>query len=137
MPFLFVSSAATAAAGLGLVGAPTDETGPARALALFGAAGELTSFELMRRRLGPTAETYSLGRAGRYHQISTALTITGTLTALLGHRHRGASAVSGAVLLAASATTRWSVFHAGIASATDPRYTVEPQRRRLQQRHRE
>jgi hypothetical protein len=34
-------------------------------------------------------------------------------------------------LLTASALTRFSVFEAGKESARDPRYTIEPQKRRL------
>jgi hypothetical protein len=48
-----------------------------------------------------------------------------------GTPRRVAAAVSGAALLGASAATRWSVFHAGMASARDPRYTTVPQRQRL------
>jgi len=41
---------------------------------------------------------------------------------------------AGASLLAASAATRWGIFHAGLASAADPKYTVVPQRDRLRSR---
>jgi hypothetical protein len=44
---------------------------------------------------------------------------------------RAAAAISGAALLAASACTRFGVFHAGVASADDPKYTVVLQRERL------
>jgi hypothetical protein len=33
--------------------------------------------------------------------------------------------------LAGSACTRFGIFHAGVASAEDPKYTVQPQRERL------
>jgi hypothetical protein len=36
--------------------------------------------------------------------------------------------------MGASAATRWGVFHAGLASARDPKYTVVPQRERLDER---
>jgi len=39
--------------------------------------------------------------------------------------------VAGAALVAASACTRFGIFHAGVQSASDPKYTVEPQRARL------
>jgi hypothetical protein len=39
--------------------------------------------------------------------------------------------VSGAALLAGSACTRFGVFEAGQESAKDPKYTVVPQRERL------
>ncbi len=38
---------------------------------------------------------------------------------------------AGLSLLAASALTRFGIFEAGIRSAKDPRYTIEPQKRRL------
>ncbi|HJT03327.1 MAG TPA: polysulfide reductase, partial [Pseudonocardiaceae bacterium] len=37
---------------------------------------------------------------------------------------------SGAALLASSAATRWGIFHAGMQSADDPKYTIIPQRDR-------
>jgi hypothetical protein len=40
----------------------------------------------------------------------------------------------GSSLLAASAATRWGIFHAGLASAADPKYTVVPQRERREAR---
>jgi hypothetical protein len=64
-------------------------------------------------------------------RASQVLSVTGAAGAVLGRRSRLASALSGAALLAASACTRWGIFHAGMDSARDPRYTVEPQRERL------
>ncbi|MCW3014073.1 MAG: polysulfide reductase, partial [Solirubrobacterales bacterium] len=49
-------------------------------------------------------------------------------------RRRGGAALCGAALLAASASTRFGVFAAGMRSAEDPKYTVGPQRRRLRER---
>ena len=40
--------------------------------------------------------------------------------------------MSGAALLAGSACTRFGVFEAGQASAKDPKYTVVPQRERVE-----
>jgi formate-dependent nitrite reductase membrane component NrfD len=134
MPYVFVGSAATAAAGLGLLGAPTSQAAPARALAVLGAAVELTAFELMQRRIGMISRAYSTGRAGRYVRTSQMLTMVGVTGAVLSRRSRWVSALSGAALLGASAATRFGIFHAGIASSTDPAYTVLPQRQRLDQR---
>ena len=53
---------------------------------------------------------------------------------MLGRRSRLATALAGAALIAASAATRWGIFHAGIASAGDPKYTLIPQRERLSAR---
>ena len=40
--------------------------------------------------------------------------------------------LSGAALMAGSACTRFGIFEAGQESARDPKYTVVPQRERLQ-----
>ena len=60
-----------------------------------------------------------------------ALTAAGVVGALLGRRSKVMSVLSGAALLAASVATRFGIFEGGIASAADPRYTVVPQRERL------
>jgi hypothetical protein len=133
MPYVFVGSAATAAGGLGLVAAPSAEQAPARALATLGVGTELAAFELMERRMGMTGEPYSSGTGGRYVRTSKVLAVAGLAGALLGRRSRLASALSGAALVAASAATRWGIFHAGMRSAEDPRYTVVPQRQRLEE----
>lgn len=132
LPFVFVGSAASAAAGWGLLTAPTREAGPARRLAALGAMTELTASQLLERRVGPVVvEAYREGMPGRLMKLSKALTAAGSLGALLpGRRSRRAAAASGAALLAASACTRFAIFHAGMASARDPRHTVLPQRER-------
>ena len=137
MPFVFTGSGAMAAGGLGLLAAPAREAAPARTLAVLGAALETAALERMRRRIGLTAEPYSEGRGGRYVKAGKILAAAGTAGALLSglpvlprRAGRVLAGVSGATLLAASAATRWGVFHAGIASAEDPKYTVVPQRQR-------
>jgi hypothetical protein len=40
----------------------------------------------------------------------------------------------GALMLAGAMTTRWSIYKAGFQSAADPKYVVEPQRARREQR---
>jgi hypothetical protein len=40
--------------------------------------------------------------------------------------------IAGASLVAGSACTRFGIFEAGQASARDPRYTVVPQRERIE-----
>jgi Polysulphide reductase, NrfD len=134
MPFVFAGSAATAAAGLGLLAAPPDQNAPARNLGLFGACLELAASHRMTSRIGVVAEPYHSGRSGMYMKAGEALTVLGTAGALAARRSRVISALSGAALLAASAATRWGVFHAGLASANDPKYTIIPQRERLRRR---
>jgi hypothetical protein len=115
-----------------MVSAPRAEGAPARRLAVLGAVGELTAEGLMERRLGMIAETLHEGTAGRRLRAAKALTAAGALgAATLAPRSRFASIASGGALLAGSALTRFGLFAAGMASARDPRYTVEPQRERL------
>lgn len=133
MPFVFVGSAASAAAGLGLLASPLDENAPARRLAVMGALAEITAVRLLERRVGIVAETYHRGRAGTLMRAAEALTLAGLAGALgSGRRSRSGAAVSGVALLAASACARFGIFEAGVASARDPKYTVTPQRERKQ-----
>jgi formate-dependent nitrite reductase membrane component NrfD len=142
MPFVFTGSGAMAAGGLGLLAAPAGESAPARHLAVLGTAIELAAFERMTRRIGMTAEPYTTGRGGGYVTAAKALAVTGAAGAALtgivpvlrGRPQRVVAALSGAALMGASAATRWGIFHAGMASATDPKYTVVPQRERLNER---
>lgn len=131
MPFVFVGSAATAAGGLGLLAAPDSESDPARNLALLGVATELAAAKLMEQRMGMVAEPYKSGTAGAYMKAGQVLSALGAAGALLGGRSQVVSRFAGAAFLAASAATRWGIFHAGLASADDPKYTVVPQRERL------
>jgi formate-dependent nitrite reductase membrane component NrfD len=129
MPFVFVGSAATAAAGMGMLAASPAEAGPARRAAVFGTALETVAMHRMRSRLGVIAETHHEGRAGKLLKAAEVLTIGGAITAaLLGRRSRVAAAVAGAALLAGSACTRLGLFQAGVQSAEDPKYTVTPQK---------
>ncbi|MEU7058034.1 NrfD/PsrC family molybdoenzyme membrane anchor subunit [Streptomyces sp. NPDC046197] len=136
MPFVFAGSGATAAAGLALVAAPATQTGPAQRMAVLGAALELGSFQLMKRRMGLVAEPFEEGRPHKLLRAAEVLTASGAaLAAVAGRRWSRALAVAaGAALLTGSAALRFGVFHAGVASAEDPRYTVVPQRERLRAR---
>jgi hypothetical protein len=131
MPFVFVGSAATAAAGLGLLVVPPAEAEPARNLALLGVGTELASAKLMERRLGMVAQLYQHGKSGGYIKAGQALSALAVAGAVLGRRNRPVNVLAGAALLAASAATRWGIFHAGLASAADPKYTITPQRERI------
>ncbi|MGW5019072.1 NrfD/PsrC family molybdoenzyme membrane anchor subunit [Streptomyces cacaoi] len=132
LPFVFAGSAATAAAGLGLLAAPCSVSGPVRRLAGAGAALEAVALRRMKRRMGLVAEPYERGSAGRLMRTAQTLGLGGAALALTaGRRSRAAAAVSGVALLTGSALLRFGVFHAGVASAEDPRYTVLPQRERM------
>jgi hypothetical protein len=134
LPYVFVGSAATAAGGLGLLAVGPEGAGPARRLAILGAATELTAERLLDRRGGLEAEPYAKGTPGALMRASRILTAGGAAAAVFGRRNRAISALAGAALLAGSAVTRFGVFEAGRASARDPKYTVEPQRQRLRER---
>jgi formate-dependent nitrite reductase membrane component NrfD len=135
LPFVFVGSAAAAAAGMGLLAVPVGQAGAARRMAVAGSVLELAMTARMESAMGLLAEPLHQGRAGRYLSSARVLTATGgLLAATCAGRSRALSLVSGAALLAGSAATRFGIFHAGQQSARDPRYTVVPQRQRLDQR---
>jgi formate-dependent nitrite reductase membrane component NrfD len=138
LPFVFVSSANLAAAGLALVAVPTAQNGPARRLAAVSAVTETLAFERMQEKLGPLlSEPLRTGKAGRLLRASKVLTIAGAVGSIALGRSRVGAAVSGLALMAGSACLRFGVFEAGMVSAIDPKYTVEPQRERLERRRAE
>ncbi|MFJ8579688.1 NrfD/PsrC family molybdoenzyme membrane anchor subunit [Micromonospora sp. NPDC093277] len=134
LPAIFAGSALASGAGVGLLAAPTAQAGPARRFAVAGAALELWGAHRVENRLGLLSEPYAIGTAGRLLRTGRALTAAGVTGALLGRRNRALSALSGGALLAAAVCTRFGIFHGGIASTRDPRYTVVPQRERADRR---
>ncbi|HVB06802.1 MAG TPA: NrfD/PsrC family molybdoenzyme membrane anchor subunit [Acidimicrobiales bacterium] len=134
LPFVFTSSAAMAAAGLGLVVSSAADAAPARRLAAAGVAAELAATLAMEHDLGELAAPYHEGRAGRLLACSRALALGGGVLAQLSRRSRPGRLLSGAALLAASACTRFGLFYGGVASADDPAATIGPQRARLEAR---
>jgi len=132
MPFIFTASSAASAGGLGMIVAPVSEAAPARRLATYGAVVELAASQRLERRVGVVGEVYSTGPAARYLQRASTLTAAGLLgSVLLGRRSRIAAAASGLALLAGGLFERLGLLHAGIQSTEDPKYVVEPQRRRI------
>ncbi|MEU0222624.1 hypothetical protein ABZ281_49910 [Streptomyces sp. NPDC006265] len=102
-------------------------------MAVLGTAVELGAFQLMKRRLGLVAEPFERGRPHRLLRAAEVLTASGTVLAGVAgrRRSRALAATAGAALLTGSAALRFGVFHAGVASAEDPKYTVASQRERL------
>ncbi len=133
MPFVFAASAASSAAGVGLLAGPLDEVRPVRLLGVVSGAAELGLIEIMKRNLGEVREAFTESKKGRRYeraaQLATGAGVAGAV--LVGRRSRVASALAGAGLVVGSALTRFAIFEAGLASADNPRYTVVPQRRRL------
>ncbi|MFG2052386.1 NrfD/PsrC family molybdoenzyme membrane anchor subunit [Micromonospora sp. NPDC048930] len=131
LPMVFAGSALASGAGVGLIAAPPAQAGPARRLAVAGAGLELWGSHRVENRLGLLSEPYATGTAGRLLRAGRSLTAAGVVGALVGRRSRVLSALSGGALLAASVCTRFGIFHGGVASARDPKYTVVPQRERV------
>ncbi|MFJ1539732.1 NrfD/PsrC family molybdoenzyme membrane anchor subunit [Micromonospora chalcea] len=134
LPAIFAGSALASGAGVGLVAAPPGQAGPARRLAVAGAAMELWGSHRVENRLGLLSEPYTQGTPGKLLRAGRALTAAGVVGALVGRRSRVLSVLSGGALIAASVCTRFGIFHGGVASARDPRYTVVPQRERVDRR---
>jgi hypothetical protein len=133
LPFLFGSSAVASAGAAAAIVVPPAEAGPARRLALGGVLAENVLFEVMEKRLGMLGEPYRKGEAGKYKKLAMGCTLGGSaLLGTLGRRSRLAAAAGGALVLAGETALRWSVFKAGFQSARDPKYTVGPQRERVQ-----
>jgi formate-dependent nitrite reductase membrane component NrfD len=135
LPFLFGASAAASAGAATLIATPIDRAAPARRAAVLGTALELGLMHHMEKKLGFVGEVYKQGEAGKYAKVSKACTAAGAaLVAIGGRRSRAAAAAGGALVLAGELALRWSVFKAGFQSARDPRYTVIPQKERLERR---
>ena len=131
LPFVFAGSAMASGAAVGLIAAPVGQAGPARRMAVLGAGLELYQAHRVENGMGLLSEPFHEEQAGRWLRAARTLTAAGALGALAGRRSRVLSALSGLALLAGSALTRFGVYEAGIQSAKDPKYTVVPQRERL------
>ena len=131
LPFVFVGSAAMAASGVGLLTAPAAQTGPVRRAAVLGAVLELAAGHRMEGH-GLVSEPYKTGKGGRLLKASRAPgRRRGSRARRVGGRNRIVAGAAGAALLAGSVCTRFGIFHAGLDSADDPKYTLQPQRERL------
>ncbi|MFF4895205.1 NrfD/PsrC family molybdoenzyme membrane anchor subunit [Streptomyces sp. NPDC001068] len=138
LPFVFTGSAAASGAGLAMICAPPAEAGPARRLALLGAATEIVASRLIDRRPQFETSAFTHGAAHRMRRASECLTLGGACAALtLGRRSRAAAVLGGLALLAGSGFQRFGTFEAGVASTKDPAYVVKPQRERLDAREAE
>jgi DMSO reductase anchor subunit len=131
LPFAFAGGSAMAAGGAAALLAPS-EAGPARRLAIIGAVTEAVSMEYGKRKLGMVGEPYSTGTAGKLEKATMACAGGGAILLVSAEikRSRPLGMLGSAFVLAGSMLGRWMVFKAGFQSASDPRYTVEPQRER-------
>ncbi|MGY1704005.1 NrfD/PsrC family molybdoenzyme membrane anchor subunit [Geodermatophilus sp. SYSU D00697] len=132
LPYLFGASGMAAGGGIAMALTPVSEAGPARKMAVVGAAVELAVTHRVENDHGIVSEPYHEGRPGALLRAAKACTAAGAaLTVVAGRRRQGAVA-SGVLLAAGSLLTRFGVFEAGIASTKDPKYVVVPQRERLE-----
>jgi formate-dependent nitrite reductase membrane component NrfD len=134
LPALFAGGAAASAGAAATILTPTRHAAPARRLALMGAAAELVAANVMEQKLGSLAEPYHEGPSGTMTRTAKVLTALGGMT--IGgwaDRRRSAAVLGGGALLAGAAVERFAVFRAGFASAKDPKFTVGPQRERVEQ----
>jgi len=122
-----------AATGLGLAAAPPHETEVLRPAAVGTAVCELGLMKLMEHRLGIVGDAYHEGPANVRLRAAEALTTAGAALVATGRGSRVRHALGGTALLVGSALTRFGIFEAGITSAQDPKYTVVPQRQRMDQ----
>jgi formate-dependent nitrite reductase membrane component NrfD len=134
LPFVFVGSAAMASGGMAMVFTPVGEAGPARRLAAGGALLDLAAVQRMESSMGIVAEPLHRGAPGALMQASKALAGVGLVSSVFARRSRAAGVVSGAAYVGSSACGRFGIFYAGQESARDPKYTVAPQRERLDRR---
>ena len=137
LPFVFAGSALAAGGGIGLAAA--GDVRPARRVAVAGAALELAATAVLERRVGFARTAYTGGRAGRLLKLARAATVDGAAAAAAGglvpgRRGRLLSLAAAALLNGGAAATRFGVFDAGMVSARDPAYTVQPQRARVEAR---
>jgi hypothetical protein len=135
LPFVFASGAAASAGAAAVLVTPEKHAGPARRLAVGGAIAELGSTRLMEERLGDElASPYHEGAAGASSRAAQLLTAAGGM--VLGGWGRGrrrAAAAGAGMIMAGALLERWAVYKAGFQSAADPKHTVAPQRRRIEQ----
>jgi Polysulphide reductase, NrfD len=134
LPFVFAGSAAASAGAAAATVTPPRVAGPARRLAVGGVIVSTGSMQLMEHRLGGLAEPYRTGRARTYARLTKGLSGAGAAVMGLRGRRRGGAVCGGAMILAGALFERWAIFQAGVQSAKDPRYTVEPQRARIEGR---
>lgn len=138
MPFVFAAGATASAAGAAILTVHAREAEPARRLGIAAAIAEEAVTVVMHKRLGPLAESYEKGTAGRFGKAACALSTAGALAFAAGdpglpvhlskRRRSALSVAGGALLLAGSVCKRWSVFKAGFQSAEDPTQVIQTQR---------
>lgn len=130
LPFVFAGGSLAGAGSL-LTLMSGGKSTASRLLAMAGAGLELAASTRMEDRLGELAEPYRIGKTGRITRGAKLASGVGLAISALGGKRRSIGILGSGLILAGAGLDRWAVFRAGSDSAEDPRYTVEPQRRRL------
>ena len=132
LPFVFVAAPWASGAGVGLIAAPS---APVRRMAVIGAAMELWGAHRIETTKGILSASPTRP-AVRGSSCGPAVCSPPRASPVRSSAGAAASCppLSGVSLLAASALTRFGIFDGGVASAQDPKYTVIPQRERLDSR---
>ena len=118
--------------GAATIVTPARFAAPARRLAVGAAVGEAVAAEVMRKRLGELGEPYTQGGAGHFRRAGGLALAAGAALMGLAGRSRPAAIGGGSLVMAGALLARASVFSAGRQSAADPKYTVGPQRARIE-----
>jgi len=134
LPFVFAGGAAASAGAAAVLATPGKHAEPARRLAVIGAALEIGAAQGMEHAAGFEGEPYKKGLPGALSKLATATTAAGAGLLAKGGRRRSdrtLAKVGAGLLLAGAFTERWAIFRAGFKSASEPKYTVGPQRERI------
>jgi formate-dependent nitrite reductase membrane component NrfD len=134
LPFVFAGGAAASAGAASVLATPAKHAEPARRLAIIGAALELGASQTMEHAVGLEAEPYEKGLPGALSKLATAATLAGAGLLAAGGKWRNErrlAKLGAGLLLAGAFTERWAIFRAGFKSASEPKYTVGPQRERI------
>jgi hypothetical protein len=136
LPFVFAASSLASAGAAAAVLTPPTHAAMARTLATGSALGELGLVRVMKWRLGELGQVYREGTPHLAGRTAATLNAAGAAALAVAGRRRPLAMLGGLSILAGAALQRWAVFTAGTASASDPKYTVAPQRTRLRSRQR-
>jgi formate-dependent nitrite reductase membrane component NrfD len=133
LPVLFMgSAAASAGAFLELIAKREEGAAAARRFGTVGKAAELVAGFVYEREVGTVVERVarplSEGVSGTLWKTARALTVASLGLSLLPGLAKWKRVAAGLTGLAGALALRFAVFHAGKASARDPRATFEQQR---------
>ncbi len=131
LPFVFGAGAGLSAGAAALIATPPQHAAAARRLALGGAVAELASERVMEKRLGELAAAYEEKIPSTLKRISQVCVAAGALISTRARSSRPAAVAAGILLGAGALAMRWSIFRAGFASVSDPKYVVAPQRAQI------